>query len=205
MLGVRTTPLRSAQEGPGTWAFLEVVGLSAVLLLTLCLGWRLLSTLESFHFGRKSQQPLERPRVEAFGMEAGISSSGEVISPIPPPEIVETVLFLLRDRSLLADISYWNRVSAALPARFHIRLVAYCDGVKCASDLPPSSALLFPVILYGEVTGAQALLNADDDGCGFIRTERDITARRIRWRTYDRSEGRVTSDILEVADAETFM
>jgi hypothetical protein len=118
-----------------------------------------------------------------FRSEAGIDLSGRTVFPLPPPGVRHTVVFMLRGASVQTDLAFWRKVESLLPKNAAIRLVGYCDGDVCVNAVRGEAvAPDFPVIAYGEITGSQALLNADAQGNSFLLSEEWFQPKRISWR-----------------------
>jgi hypothetical protein len=115
-----------------------------------------------------------------FQQEAGIDIYGKLVAPLPPPQEERAVVFLLRSQSLYSDLTFWKAVQKELTGG--VRLIAYCNDDECSNFLKEQSEKSFPVIAFGEVLGTQALMQADEDGECFVRSEYWLVAKPIKWR-----------------------
>jgi hypothetical protein len=118
-----------------------------------------------------------------FQSEAGIDISGRPVHPLPPPQAERTIVFLLHGASIGIDLDFWRQVESLLPESGGVRLVGYCDGDNCADSVRKNGIRpSFPVIVYGEITDSQALINEDARGYSILRSERWFRSKSVAWR-----------------------
>jgi hypothetical protein len=120
-----------------------------------------------------------------FADATGIDVLGERIHPARSPGRRGVVAFVLRSRSLGADLAFWREVAdlaSNVSSETRLEFVGYCDGAACADALKNRQHLgRLTVIAYGEAIDSQAVLNADEQG-DFVVKDRDQPPRRVWWR-----------------------
>jgi hypothetical protein len=134
--------------------------------------------------------------------EEGVDTAGSLITPLPPPEEDRALVFLLRGASLKEDLEFWKSVSRLLPQHSGLRLVAYCGDIACANTLRlDEQDIKFPVIIYGEIVGAQAVIEADSIGEAILRSEAWLLPKTLTWRNVGKPPQAVVKEALQ--DHET--
>lgn len=124
--------------------------------------------------------------LEALRSVTGVGVLGHLIYPFPPRGTKRFVVFVLRGSRVKADLAFWLSVAGSLSAESDsIRLVAFCNGSACGEvvrRIEERRSLPFPVIEFAEMTGGQALVNADDNGQFLLLNRQAYVLARFRWR-----------------------
>lgn len=120
------------------------------------------------------------PIGEWFSPE-GIQPDGRVAA-VPPERL--NVVFLIREVSARADVAFWRKVAARLPAGSGIGLVAYCAGGHSAVGRTMLDAGRWPGVVFshGPLADIQALLGADSRGEFLLLDSRFFIIGVRRWR-----------------------
>ncbi len=193
----RTTTWEVSPGLPGvrlaTMGILEACVYLLLLTVLAPLGRRLVN--DTREANAASQTQIADPQF-VFQTENGIDVTGSRVSPIPPPNIVRTVIFVLRAKSLSDDVNVWNGIYSRLPQHSGVRLVAYCDTDQCISQLQRRQQVPYTVIAYGEIVSAQAILQADINGDYLVRSEAWYMPRHHNWRSGESSVERIVETIV---------
>jgi hypothetical protein len=123
----------------------------------------------------------------------GVDVSGRPRFELQPAKAKRFVLFGLRSATVSEELRIWDSLASHLVNEPNVYLIAYCDGVACASAVSrthPSSTLA--VLAYGEPITVQAVLNADAKGQFLVVDGALRPLRSVSWRGPDRG----TLDIL---------
>ena len=97
----------------------------------------------------------------------------------------------------MSDLAIWHEVALHLANHRGVRLVASCDGSRCAADVAAfADSLEFPVLVYGEVIDAQAVLNADFLGQCLVQ-KTDTEAFGAKWRDAGLTPAQISQRILQ--------
>jgi len=92
------------------------------------------------------------------------------------------IAFLLRYKSLEADVKFWNEVNSILSEHdtVHVRMIAYCENSRCIEALRKNPETVhFTVLEYGGILDMQAVIAADKDGELWLLGS---GVKKIRWR-----------------------
>jgi hypothetical protein len=137
-------------------------------------------------------------KIAVLDSVTGIDVLGNVVFPVPPHDARYFAAFVLRDASIRDDLNFWRGVAGSLSKRSGVRLVAYCDGTACAQTIRNSpQSTDFPVIVYGETVGSQALLNADARGNFLLLDRQRHMLGPIAWRTPGQTPQTVLAKVLK--------
>jgi hypothetical protein len=174
--------------------------LGAMIIGTLCFfGGRMVkTTLVLNKQYRMESELLGGKNHVIFQAEEGVDATGSLITPLPPPEEDRALVFLLRGASLKQDLEFWENVSRLLPQHSGLRLVAYCADVECANTVKVNGQDIgFPVIIYGEIVGSQAVMEADSAGEAILRSEAWLLPKTLAWRSTGKSPQAVLKEALQ--------
>jgi len=157
-------------------------------ILLICIlgfsGWYLFNTMEHMKLKSPELRAIENYYRLVFSHGTGIDVMGNKIDSILAHETKggerSVVAFLLRNKTLDADLQFWNEVNRHLSELDTVRLTAYCENYRCVEVIRKNPEMAhFPVIEYGLVGDMQALIGADDDGEFWFRGNR---FEKINWR-----------------------
>jgi len=165
-------------------------------ILTYC-GWRL---YEDFRVLRSQPARLQaiaaKDQDTVFQAEAGVDAWGHIVSPLPKDRATRTVVFMVHGATASDDLEFWNKVDEHLAISDRIRLVGYCDGDKCSNTVRLNNdAARYPIIAYGEISGAQALINADSAGRAVVRSDQYNNPKYVTWRDASATPAKIASEL----------
>jgi hypothetical protein len=173
-----------------------------LVLMVLLAGYGYTLSGETLRDERREAAQVEANMRLGIGRYTGFDISGRRVEPAATEGVDRVVTFLLQADGLKSDLAIWQEVAQDLNAPHHgsVRLVAFCDGSRCAKDLGAlAHSLAFQVMMYGEVVDAQAVFNADLLGECLVQ-KGGAQAFGVRWRDVERTpEGirQVSKRILE--------
>jgi hypothetical protein len=133
----------------------------------------------------------------AFQSVTGLDATGRFVNKVIPPGTKRFVVFALRGSTFQDDLNFWNGVAALLPKDRGIRLLGFCDGTACAETLRSANQQgSFPIIVYGEATSSQAIINADTQGNLILLSGALATVGKVSWRGADDTPASVARLVL---------
>lgn len=168
-----------------------------VVLIALLgsLGWAL--HLAAARDERRAKVLVEANENLLLGQYTGFDLGGVRATPAMEPGTERLATFLLRATSLESDLATWQQVAHELRNEQNVKLVAFCDGLQCASAIRVrAKPLQFPIMMYTEMVNAQALLNADSLGRSVVQTTTGGPFS-VEWRHASMSPREISLRILE--------